>query len=185
MTMDGFAAKRLRPLRFGILLALLSVAFGWGMGTAFGAAEDAMKGRLRADAEAVMDSVYDSDPDRADAILSKSWIYLKRAHLHAGVLGAASLAMILLLAMLSPPGRIARASAVLLGVGALCYGGIFWLLAGLKAPGLGSTGAAKESLLWLAVPSVGALLAGYGGVVIATLRSLFAAETGTDGGQAN
>ena len=185
MTMDGFAAERLRPLRFGILLALLSVAFGWGMGTAFGVAEDAMKGKLRADAAAVMDSVYDGDQARADAILSKSWIYMKRAHLHSGVLGGTSLAMILLLAMLRPPGRIARVSAVLLGAGALCYGGMFWLLAGWKAPGLGSTGAAKESLTWLAVPSVGALLAGYGGLVIATLQSLFKAETGTDGGHAN
>ena len=39
-----------------------------------------------------------------------------------------------------------------MGLGSLGYS-MFWMLAGMRAPGLGSTGAAKESLEWLAVPT--------------------------------
>jgi multisubunit Na+/H+ antiporter MnhB subunit len=53
-----------------------------------------------------------------------------------------------------------------LGAGGLGYS-IFWMWAGFRAPGLGSTGAAKESLKWLAMPSSG-------GFVLATIAVLIA-----------
>jgi hypothetical protein len=78
----------------------------------------------------------------------------------------------LLLALLGPPGVLARLSSFGLGAGALFYG-VFWLLAGLMAPALGSTSAAKESLSWLAISSSGACVAGLSGTLICLIWAIF------------
>ena len=97
---NDFARERLRPLAPGVLLAFASIAFGFGLGIAFGAAEDDLKDHLRESAQAVMESVYSGDESKAKPVVSKSWTYFKRAHLHANGLGAIALAVILLLALL-------------------------------------------------------------------------------------
>ena len=170
--MNDFASTRLRPLAPGILLALLAIAFGFGLGGAFGAVEDLLKGHLASEANAVIDSVYGGDADAAAAVASKSWTYFKRAHLHANALGTAALAASLLLALLGPPARIEQASSLLFGVGALFYGG-YWLIAGLLAPGLGGTGVAKESLAWLAIPASSACMLGLFGTGWCLLRRTY------------
>lgn len=168
--MDTFAATRLNPLLPGFVLALCALLFGFGLGGAFGAAEDNIKGVLEADAAAVVATVYEGDQAKADAVVSKSWSYLKRAHMHAGGIGAAALAMLLLLAMLGPPTGATRLTALALGLGAVLYP-LFWLLAGFKAPGLGSTGAAKDALEWMAIPGAGAVLLGTFGTLALTIRA--------------
>ena len=60
-------------------------------------------------------------------------------------------------------------------MGALGYS-VFWLLAGLRAPGLGGTGPAKESLAWLAFPSAGLLLLGVVALIVLVVRQLFLAQ---------
>jgi hypothetical protein len=143
----------------GIGLALASIAFGFGLGVAFGAVEDDLKDHLQASAQ-------------AKPVVKKSWTYFKRAHLHANALGTTALAASLLLALLGPPGVLARLSSFGLGAGALFYAA-YWLFAGLMAPGLGSTSAAKESLAWLAIPSSGACVAGLAGTLICAIRATF------------
>ena len=170
--MSDFARERLRPLAPGILLAFASIAFGFGLGTAFGVAEDDLKDHLRASAQAVLESVYAGDESKAGAVVSKSWTYFKRAHLHANGLGTTALVASLLLALLGPPGVLARLSSFAFGAGALFYGA-YWLFAGLMAPELGSTSAAKESLAWLAIPSSGACVAGLAGTLICATRATF------------
>ena len=64
-----------------------------------------------------------------------------------------------MLVLIGAAPRHIRITGWLLGLGALGYSA-FWLWAGFRAPGLGSTGAAKESLRWLAMPSAGAMLLG-------------------------
>ncbi len=168
-------AHDLRPLAPGIILALLAILFGFVLGGAFGAAEDSIKGRLRASADAVFESAYARDADQRDAVVSKSWTYLKRAHLHGGAIGAAALASILLMGLLglsqgaSRPGALERASATAFGAGSLLYA-CFWLAAGLTAPGLGSTGAAKEALGFLAIPGSGLCVLGLVGTLISAVR---------------
>ncbi|MEZ4266595.1 MAG: hypothetical protein R3F39_09475 [Myxococcota bacterium] len=174
--MDTFAATRLSPLLAGVVLSLCALLFGFGMGGAFGAAEDSIKGNLESSASAVLATVYEGDQAKADAVVSKSWSYLKRAHMHAGGIGAAALAMVLLLALLGPPTRATRLVALALGLGAVLYP-LFWLLAGLKAPGLGSTGAAKDALEWLAIPGAGGVLLGTFGTLALTIRAGIQART--------
>jgi len=159
----------IRSLAPGVILALLSILFGFFLGGAFGIAEDAMKSRLRASADNVLETVYGGDEQKRDAVVSKSWSYLKRAHLHGGGIGAAALACIVLLALLGPPGPVQKISAAAFGAGALIYP-VFWLAAGFTAPALGSTGAAKESLGYLAIPGAGLCLIGLCGTLYTAIR---------------
>jgi hypothetical protein len=153
-------SEGLRVLRAGVLLAMLAVFAGFALGAVFGAAEDALKGGLDADAKAVLDSKYGGDAAQAKAVVDKAWSYYKRAHLHWGGLGAAALSAVLLLAALGRPGRAAVLAGWALGLGSLGYPA-YWLLAGSRAPGMGGTGAAKASLEWLAIPTSGAMIVGW------------------------
>jgi hypothetical protein len=163
----------LKTVRIGLVLALLSILYGYLFGIAFGAWEDGMKADLRTSGEAVLASVYQGDEAALQKVLDKSWAYYKRAHLHAGALGASAVAQILLLVMLTAGPRWKAGTAFLLGGGALGYG-VYWMLAAQRAPGLGSTGMAKESLDWLAMPSSGACVIGTLLVLFFTVKTVFA-----------
>jgi hypothetical protein len=135
-----------------LVLAVLTILFGQGMGIVFGLNEDAVKSRLSASAAEVRETVYKSDDATIKAVLDKSWVYMQRAHLHAGGMGTTALALILLLCLLGASQRMTVAIGVGLEAGGFGYS-IYWMLAGFRAPALGGTGAAKESLKWLAMPS--------------------------------
>jgi hypothetical protein len=62
-----------------------------------------------------------------------------------------------------------------LGMGGLGYS-VYWMWAGLRAPGLGGTTAAKESLSWLAMPSSGVFVLATLGVFVVLLRCVFAPQ---------
>jgi len=158
-----------KPLAPGAILALTSILFGFSLGGLFGAAEDTLKARLRASADAVFETVYERDAALRDKVVSKSWTYLKRAHLHGGAIGAAALASIVLLGLLGSAGALARLSSLAFGGGALIYA-LFWLFAGFTAPGLGSTGLAKEALSFLAIPGSALCLLGVLGTLACTVR---------------
>ena len=156
----------------GICLALLAILFGFVLGGVFGAAESVVKKHLADTGTAALQSVYQGDVAAKDAVVKKSWVYLKRAHLHGGAIGAAALATILALVFVCPGGVVARLSALALGAGALIYA-LFWLFAGLKAPAVGGTGAAKEALSFLAVPGAGLCLLGLIGALISIVKNSF------------
>ncbi len=171
---DGDVVSRLRTCRWGVLLALVTILFGFGFGGAFGAFETDLKAGLTARADAVRDTVYGGDAAKAKSVVDKSWTYYKRAHLHGGGIGAVALGAIVLLAVLRRPRPIvARGVALALGVGSLGYS-MFWMLVARSAPGLGGTDVAKESLSWLAVPTAGLLLLGVLAVIALTVFELFA-----------
>jgi len=155
----------LAQLRIGIVLSLITLLFGFGLGGAFGAFEDSIKDSLNASAEAVKDSVYDGDDAAMGKVTSKAWTYYKRAHLHANGLGTSTLVLILLLATFPAAELVRRVVSIALGAGGLGYSS-FWLLAARRAPALGSTHDAKESLSWLAIPSAGMLLLGLIAVLV-------------------
>lgn len=155
----------LRPVRFGLLFGLLAVLYGWGLGLVFGVNEDGIRKRFIADAEGSR-AIYlqkAGTEDGATAAIKKidesAWRYFLRAHLHAGGIGSIAIGGSLVLSLLSVGRGAKLVASLLLGLGAVGYP-LFWMLAGLRAPGLGSTGAAKESLQWLAIPSAGGLFIG-------------------------
>lgn len=154
----------LRPGAAGLILATLTILLGQLLGVLFGLNEELIHGRLEASAAAVRATVYHEDEAAMKSTVDKSWRYMQRAHLHAGGLGTTAVALIVLVCMLSLPSWSKTAISLVLGGGGLGYS-VFWLWAGFLAPGMGSTGAAKEALRWLAVPSSG-------GFVLATVAVL-------------
>jgi len=150
--------SRLRPALAGLFLGVLTLLYGFGMGIAFGGFEESFVTRLKNSAMAVKDTIYKGDEARMKPVLDKSWNYMQRAHLHAGGLGASSLALILVTAFVgTPPGWLLRVVSIGLGGGSLGYS-LYWMWAGFRAPALGATSLAKESLKWLAIPSSGAVV---------------------------
>jgi uncharacterized membrane protein YebE (DUF533 family) len=148
----------------GLLLAVFTILFGQGMGIVFGLNEDLIKSRLKADAAEVQETIYQDDMVASKAVVDKSWNYMQRAHLHAGGMGTTAVALITVLCLVGASRKINALISLALGAGGLGYS-VFWMWAGFKAPALGSTGAAKESLKWLAMPSSG-------GYVLATIAVL-------------
>lgn len=149
--------SRLRPALAGLFLAVLTLLYGFGMGIAFGGFEESFVTRLKNSAMAVTDTIYKGDEARMKVVLDKSWVYMQRAHLHAGGLGASSLALILVTAFIGTPVWLLRVVSIGLGGGSFGYS-LYWMWAGFRAPALGATGLAKESLKWLAIPSSGAVV---------------------------
>ena len=162
----------------GLAVAVLTVLFGFGMGGIFGLNEDLIKGRLAASASAVTATVYHGDAAAAEPVLAKSWDYMQRAHLHGGAIGTAAIGLIVVLVLIGTTPRTTRVLSLALGIGALGYS-VFWMWAGFIAPGLGSTGAAKESLRWLAMPSSGAVMLATATVAILCIRAAARGRSGT------
>lgn len=168
MKQNSFAKSfpcRFRAASFGLVFAVLTLLFGQGMGIVFGLNEDAIKDHLKASAAEVADSVYKGDDLAIKAVMSKSWTYMQRAHLHAGGMGATAVSLIILLCLMEIPPLVTGILSFALGAGGLGYS-VFWMWAGFRAPGLGGTGLAKESLEWLAMPSSGAFVLASGAVLV-------------------
>ena len=168
-------AKPIRAALPGLVLAVFTVLFGFTMGGIFGLNEDLIKARLAASAAAVTATVYHGDAAAAEPVIAKSWDYMQRAHLHGGAIGTAAIGMIVVLLLIGPAPRTIRVLSLALGAGALGYS-VFWMWAGFIAPGLGSTGAAKESLRWLAMPSSGAVMLATAVVAFLCVRAMAGAR---------
>lgn len=170
--MQEFFTEILLPVKYGLLFALITLVYGFGLGGTFGAFEENIKDHLKNNAREVLATTYNGDEVQMKKITDKSWVYFKRAHLHANGLGTASIILILLVSFLPISDKIKSINAIFLGVGSLGYS-LFWMLAGLKAPGMGSTQLAKESLTWLALPSSGLCIVGLIMIVALVIISLF------------
>ena len=163
--MTEFAETQLLPLAPGILLALLSIFFGFVLGALFGALESGFKPMMRESGRAVLDTVYGGDADKLEAVVSKGWKYAIRGHIHGGAIGTSALACILLLAALGVPGILEKVSSLAFGAGSLIYSS-FWIVAAFTAPKVGKPKQAKEDLWWIAMPGAGLCLIGLVGTII-------------------
>ncbi len=152
-------SEQFKPVRWGLLFSILTLIYGFGLGITFGVAEDNIKKNLKEKAQTVSEKYYQKKEDM-DKVLKKSWTYFKRSHLHAGGLGAGSLGLIILLALIySGSGLFKTLVSIGVGFGGLGYS-VSWMIAGLNSPGLGSTSAGKHSIFWLSGPSAIFCLAG-------------------------
>ncbi len=87
---DGQARAIPTSMALGLSFSLLAILFGFVLGGVFGSVESSIKKRLDDSGTAVMESVYQGDVAAKDAVVNKSWTYLKRAHLHGGAIGGSS-----------------------------------------------------------------------------------------------
>lgn len=159
-----------KSVALGIILALIAVLFSFGLGGTFGVGEEIVKKFVDDSGRGVLESVYKNDAQKMDAVVKKSWSYLIRSHLHSGAIGTVSIAVICVLSLVSKIGYIEKLSSLALGIGPLSYS-LFWLCAGLKAPALGSTGAAKSSFEFLAIIGGGLSILGLIGAIFSVLKN--------------
>jgi hypothetical protein len=141
-------------IKIGLALAMIAILLGGSMGLGFGCCEDTFKDTFKESAAAVLAEKYNGDQKKADKVTNKSWVYMKRAHLHSQTMGVISIAFSLIAAGLMFPPKLQMGISILSGFGGLGYG-LFWLFAGFLAPGMGSTGAAKDAVGLLAQASAG------------------------------
>ena len=141
-------------IKFGLALALLAILFGGLMGLGFGCCEDSFKDKFKKDAIAALNEKYDGDQKKADKVSAKSWVYMKRAHLHSQTMGVISIVLSLIAAGLRFSPYLQTGISFLSGLGSIGYG-LFWFMAGFLAPSMGSTDAAKETVGLLAQISTG------------------------------
>jgi hypothetical protein len=160
--------------KIGVLFAFTSVLFGFILGAVFGIAEDSLKSHLLESSENVFISVYQNNQEEREKVLQKSWIYIKRAHLHAGAIGGTALGGIACMVLLTGArvGALCGLSSLFFGVGGLLYG-LFWLLAGFEAPSFGSTALAKEAYSYIAISGAGSVILGALGGIFVILVELF------------
>jgi hypothetical protein len=142
-------------IKYGILIAIIAILFGGLMGLSFGCCEESIKASLNSSGNAALETKYQGDQAKMDKVVKKSWVYYKRAHFHSQTMGVIAIVFSLLVAWLKFSPRLQLGISLLSGLGSLGYG-VFWLLSGTLAPGMGSTGAAKEAVGLIAQASGGA-----------------------------
>jgi hypothetical protein len=169
---------QLDPVRFGLVLGLLAVLYGWSLGILFGAGEEWLRRGFVADAERSRDLYVQKagSEEGATAAIKRidevAFHYFVRAHMHGGGIGSIAIGASIVLALLSVSARLKALASTLLGLGSVGYP-LFWMWAGLRAPALASSGAAKESLRWLAWSSSGALIVGAALTLALVVTDLF------------
>jgi hypothetical protein len=141
-------------IKFGLALAMFAILFGGLMGLGFGCCEDSFKDKFKKDAISVLDEKYEGDAKKTEKVLVKSWVYMKRAHLHSQTMGVISIVLSLVVAGLRFSPFIQTGISFLSGLGSIGYG-LYWFLAGFLAPSMGSTGIAKETVGLIAQVSAG------------------------------
>ncbi|MFQ5449467.1 MAG: hypothetical protein ACE5E9_02505 [Nitrospinaceae bacterium] len=171
-------------IKYGVLLAMIAILFGGSLGLSFGCCEDDIKGILKDKAHSVLSDKYQGKSSKARKVVNKSWSYLKRAHFHSQTMGVIAIAFSLLIAWLKIPPRLQMGISILAGFGSLGYGA-FWFFSALLAPGMGSTGAAKEAVGLVAQVSAGSFFAAGVTVFSTLIYKMFIQrrqETGTGSG---
>ncbi len=147
----------LTPVKIGLALVLLSLAFGITMGITFGVNEDSYKSGIAAGIEA-NPTLHDDDS------AGKIWRYAQRAHFHATGISSFALGLVILTLFTSMQASMQKLTSILLGLSgfyALSWYNMYWL-----APSIGRD-AAHEHIVTtvLAYLGVGGLLLGFGLIV--------------------
>jgi hypothetical protein len=145
---------KIKPVKIGLLLVMLTLVFGIGMGVTFGIAEDSIQSYI---SEGVA-----AHPDVHDAKSNgKIWRYAQRSHFHATGISAFSLGLVLLIMFSSLKQQLKKVAAILVGLGGLYP--LSWFTMFLLSPSLGR-GAAHHHFITetFTYIGVGGLLLGIG-----------------------
>ena len=167
--------SKLKSVKWGVVLAILTILLGFVLGAAMGGLEEQIMGYWKASAQPILSTVYNNDNQKIAAVVDGSWKMLQRAHMHAAAIGAASLILMYILSCLNVSSLYKKWTALLLGVGSLGYS-ISWLYTAFAAPVVGSIPAAKASIHIVAASSIGMLLLGTAVVLLLSLKTLLSNE---------
>ncbi|MBF0446667.1 MAG: hypothetical protein HQL67_00555 [Magnetococcales bacterium] len=120
--------NQLSSIRFGLIISMLTLFFGLGMGMLFGMKEDAVKNWID-EGIAQHSSLHDSKSP------AKIWRYAQRAHFHAMGIGAATIALILVVGYSDLRRKLKTITAILIGLGGLYP--LAWFSMFLLGPSMG------------------------------------------------
>jgi len=143
----------LSPVKIGLALVLLNLAFGVTMGISFGVNEDAYQSYITAGITAHPEVL---DEEGSEHI----WRFAQRAHFHATGISAFSLGLVLLIALSSMKAPAKKLSAILVGLSG--FYPLSWLTMFFLAPTIGSDAAHEHVLTQLfTYIGVGGLTVGF------------------------
>ncbi len=145
------------PVRWGLALCVATILFSFVLGAWMGANEGFFKNDFKQTVKVNAEKVYGNDKAKMARAEERAWTYTKRAHMHAAGVGPIGLVLLAPLPFLAISARLQGMIALGYGLGAFGYP-LGWLIAGYRIPALGTTGAAKASIAWLAEPAVGLLV---------------------------
>jgi len=168
--------SKLNPVKWGVVLAILTILLGFVLGAAMGGAEPQIREYWTASAQPIFSTAYNNDNQKIVVMVDRSWKMLQRAHMHAAAIGAASLILMYILACLNVSNLYKKWIALLLGIGSLGYS-ISWLYTAFAAPVVGSIPVAKASIHILAASSIVMLLLGTVVVLALSLKTLLSNES--------
>lgn len=166
---------KLDVVKWGVVLAILTILLGFILGAAMGGGEAQIKGYWKSSAQPVLSTIYNNDNQKVDMMVERSWKMLQRAHMHAAAIGATSLVLMYILACLNVSNFYKKLIAFLLGLGSIGYS-FSWLYTAFAAPAVGSIPATKASVHILAAASIGMLLFGTVVVLGLSAKALFFQE---------
>lgn len=150
--MENRVKSSLQEIKVGLVLVLMTLFFGYALGPIFGVLENDIKSYIQQEAVKNLETAYNNDQAKLKKITLKSWTYIKRGHFHANGIGTTAIALTLFLLIIETSLLKKKIAVFLMGFGGLFYS-LCWTIAGLNAPALGSTGAAKAQLVYLATPA--------------------------------
>lgn len=168
--------SKLDSVKWGFALAIFTILLGFILAAAMGGAEAQIKAFWSASAQPGLATIYNNDPQKITAIVERSWKMMQRAHMHAAAIGAASLALMYLLAYLNVATLYKKWISILLGIGTLGYS-LSWLYTAFAAPVIGNIPATKASIHLLAAGSIGMLLLGTAAILVFSVKALFSSDT--------
>ena len=155
----------LNPVKIGLAMVLLSLAFGVALGISFGVNEDAFQSHISAGIEA-NPAVHDQKS--ADKI----WRYAQRAHFHATGIAAFSLGLVLLIAFTGMKTSAKKLAAILVGLSGFYPLG--WFMMYMLSPTLGRHAAHEHILTELfTYIGVGGLVLGFLMIVANVFLGMF------------
>lgn len=159
---------KLKPVKIGLLLVMLTLVFGIGMGVTFGVAEDSIQSYI---SEGVA-SHADLHDDKSSG---KIWRYAQRAHFHATGISAFSIGLVLLIMFSSLKQQLKTVAAILVGLGGLYP--LSWFTMFLLSPSLGRDAAHHHFITEMfTFIGVGGLLLGIGILCANLFLNIFSEE---------
>lgn len=161
--------EKMHDIKWGIVLAVLTILFGFVLGAAMGGMEPQIKDYWQGLAQPGLSTIYHNDPKNITAIVDRSWKMLQRAHMHAAAIGTATLILMFVLTNFKAKAIYKQVGAIFLGLGGLGYS-LSWFLVAFRAPVVGDIHVVKAGIHLLAAPSIGMLLLGTGFVLILGLK---------------
>lgn len=155
----------IESVRWGLLLALLSILMGVYLGIHFGKSEDEILKYMKDKATA--SAAFEGDEQKIDKAVGDGWKYLKRSHEHFQGLGAISIGLVLILSASWLKPLFKTLLSIGVSLGGFVYP-LFWYLVAYSVPEVGKH-AAKESLALVAQFGAGLFAVSFFGVFLVVL----------------